>query len=59
MLQEVLLYCRTLGLDEVMVTCLTDNEGSRRTILKNGGVYEYTVHEPEENVDLERYWITL
>ena len=59
MLQEVLPYCRTLGLDKVMVTCLTDNEGSRRTILKNGGVYEYTVHEPEENVDLERYWITL
>ena len=59
MLQEVLPYCRALGLKRVMVTCLTDNEGSRCTILKNGGVYEYTVHEPEENVDLERYWITL
>ena len=59
MLQEVLPVCRTLGLKQVMVTCLTDNEGSRRTILKNGGVYECTVHEPDENVDLERYWIAL
>ena len=59
MLQEVLPTCRTLGLDRVMITCLTDNEGSRRTILKNGGVYECTVHEPDENVDLERYWIAL
>ena len=47
MLQEVLPVCRKLGLEKVMVTCLTDNEGSRRTILKNGGVYECTVHEPE------------
>ena len=59
MLRGVLTYCLKLGLKRVMVTCLTDNEGSRRTILKNGGVYEYTVHEPEENVDLERYWIAL
>ena len=59
MLQEVLPVCRKLGLEKVMVTCLTDNEGSRRTILKNGGVYECTVHEPDENVDLERYWIAL
>ncbi len=42
-----------------MVSCLTDNEGSRRTILACGGVYESTVHEPKENVDLQRYWIEL
>ena len=42
-----------------MVACLTDNEGSRRTILRNGGVYDTTVHEPKENADLEQYWITL
>jgi len=43
----------------VLISCLTDNEGSRRTILKNGGVYESTVHEPERDRDLERYWIHL
>ena len=59
-LRQALAYCKeTLGLDRVLITCLTDNEGSRRTILKCGGVYDGTVHEPDEDVDLERYWITL
>lgn len=53
-------FCReTLGLDRVLITCKTTNEGSRRTILSAGGVYENTAHEPDRNVDLQRYWITL
>lgn len=52
-------YCETLGLDKVLITCEPDNPGSRRTILANGGVYESTVHEPVEDIDLERYWITI
>lgn len=59
MLAHALSYCRELGLERVMISCLVDNEASRRTILKNGGVYDSTVHEPQENVDLQRYWITL
>ena len=59
MLRDALPVCRALGLEKVMVCCLKDNEGSRRTILRNGGVYECTVHEPQENEDLERYWIAL
>ena len=59
MLGAVLPQCRTLGLDRVLITCLQDNEGSRRTILHNGGVYEATVHEPETGRFLERYWIDL
>jgi len=59
MLREALPYCRTLGLDRVLISCLEENEGSRRTILANGGVYEYTVFEPKEQVRLQRYWITL
>ncbi len=35
------------------------NIGSEKTILANGGVYEYTIHEPNENEDLKRFWITL
>lgn len=57
MLARVLPYCWEIGLDRVLISCLVGNEGSRRTILKCGGVYESTVHVPEENVDLERYWI--
>ena len=59
MLRLALPYCKGLGLERVLITCSVDNEGSRRTILSNGGVYECTVHEPEDDIDLERYWITL
>ena len=59
MLHDALPHCRELGIRDVLISCLTDNEGSRRTILANGGVYESTVHEPEMDRDLERYWIHL
>lgn len=59
MLKAALPRCRELGLSDVLITCFADNEGSRRTILHNGGVYESTVHEPELDRDLERYWIHL
>jgi len=59
MLGDVLPYCRELGLKKVLITCNAANEGSRRTIVKNGGVYDGTVHEPGGNVDIERYWIAL
>lgn len=59
MLRRCLPACKALGLDRVLVCCLQGNEGSRRTILRNGGVYETTVFEPKEGVYLERYWIDL
>lgn len=59
MLSLLLPHCRELGLEKVMISCEVDNEGSRRTILSNGGVYDSTAHEPDEDSDLERYWITL
>ena len=59
MLRLALPYCKGIGLTRVLITCEVSNEGSRRTILSNGGVYESTVHEPEEDIDLERYWIAL
>ena len=59
MLAQGLDYCRSMGLRKVLITCLDTNEASRRTILHAGGVYESTEHEPNENENLERYWITL
>ncbi len=59
MLRLALPYCKSIGLDRVLIACEPDNPASRRTILANGGVYESTVHEPEEDIDLERYWIAL
>ncbi len=59
MLQNGLEKCKKLGIHKVLITCDYDNEGSRKTILKNGGVYESTVHEPNEDIDLQRYWIEI
>ena len=59
MLSAALPFCRELGLRRVMIACEPWNEGSRRTILANGGVHEKTVHEPQEDIDLEQYWVEL
>ena len=59
MLAACLVKCRELGLEKALVSCRTDNEGSRRTILSNDGVLENVVFVPAENADYERYWITL
>ena len=59
MLHDCLPYCKELGLEKVMVSCVDTNVASRKTILANGGVYDGTVWEPEEQVNFERYWITV
>jgi len=59
MLKMVLPFCQEIGIDKVLISCIDDNIGSEKTILANGGVYESTVHEPNEDRDLKRFWITL
>ena len=60
MLRQALRFCKEeLGLQRVMVSCLVENEASRRTILACGGVFEEKVYEFIEEVWLEKYWITL
>ena len=59
MLKMALPKCKELGIEKVLITCISGNEGSKKTILKNGGIYESTVYEPKEGVNLERYWINL
>lgn len=50
-LAAMLPICAARGIDPVLVTCDVDNEGSRRTIEKNGGVYEDT------REGKLRYWV--
>jgi len=59
MLHNILPFCRSVGLEKVLVSCIDTNEGSRKTILTNGGVYDKTVNFKDSNVNLERYWIDL
>ena len=39
MLKMALPKCREIGLDKVLITCIKGNEGSKRTIIRNGGEY--------------------
>ena len=59
MLKMTLPFCREIGIKKVLITCVDGNIGSEKTILANGGVYESTVYEPDEQVHLKRFWITL
>ncbi|MEA4940230.1 MAG: GNAT family N-acetyltransferase [Christensenella sp.] len=59
MLTECLKVCKAFGLERVLITCLVENEASRRTILSCGGAYERTTYCERDNVHLERYWIEL
>jgi predicted acetyltransferase len=51
MLGAALPHARRLGLESVLLTCDDDNEASRRTIERNGGI-------PDEPIDEKlRWWI--
>lgn len=52
-------YLSSFGFKEIYVSCVPDNEASRRTILANGGEYVETVFLESDGVDLERYKIKL
>ena len=53
MLAAGLTECRRLGLTQVLLTCATDNQASRRVIQANGGVPDG--HARGE----DRFWITV
>ncbi len=52
-------YLSSFGFKEIYVSCLPENEASRRTILANGGEYIETVFIECDGVYLERYKIRL
>ena len=59
MLEKAKDYLSAFGFSEICVSCLPENEASRRTILANGGEYIETVYLEADNVNLERYVIRL
>ena len=59
MLKAILPYCKDLGLDKILITCIDGNIGSEKAILNNGGVYESTVYEQDRKRNLKRFWIQL
>lgn len=59
MLANVLSKARALGLKRLLITCDEYNDGSRRTIEANGGVFERKTYLASEEEMLLRYWIEL
>ena len=57
MLKMALPFCKGIGLNKVLITCVDGNIASEKTILENGGEYESTVYEPERKVYLKRFWV--
>lgn len=57
MLRQNLVNCKSYGLSKVLITCNSDNIGSKKAIIKNGGVFEKSV-EVDGDI-MERYWIEL
>jgi predicted acetyltransferase len=51
-------FLGNLGLDQVFISCLPQNEPSRKVIEKCGGVFANIVHDPREDGAAYRtYWI--
>ncbi len=47
------------GMEKVLICCVDTNEGSRKTILANGGKYERTNYGEASHLSVELYWILL
>lgn len=52
-----LIECKKLGISKVLMCCNKNNIGSRKCIIKNGGVLENEVKDGDEIC--QRYWIDL
>ncbi len=62
MLRLILPICRDFGENRVLLTCDKNNEASRKTIIKNGGVLEEEIIDTAElskSGILQRYWISI
>lgn len=58
MIRLALEECENLGIDKVLMTCYSDNIGSEKSIINNGGVLENIVVDENGN-SVKRFWIKL
>lgn len=50
---------KKLNINKVLMTCNKNNIASRKTIVKNGGIFENEIVEPSSNKIIQRFWINL
>jgi predicted acetyltransferase len=58
-LGETLKKAKALGITNALVTCDKGNVGSKKAILRNGGVFESEELLPGQADLKQRYWIAL
>ncbi len=58
-LKQGLEIAKEAGFERILCVCDEDNYGSEKVILKNGGILENEMYDPEEKVMVKRYWIEL
>ena len=56
-LRQALIVARSLGVDDVLLTCDDTNVASARTIEANGGELESVIPGPDGGEKRRRYWI--
>jgi predicted acetyltransferase len=56
-LQLALPKAKELGIDRVLITCDSRNEGSKKVIENNGGVFQDSIDHIETDGKLLRFWI--
>ncbi len=59
MLKQGLELSRELGFDRILCVCDSGSYASEGVILKNGGVFENELYDPDENVWVRRFRIPL
>lgn len=59
MLKQGLEISKELGFDRILCICDNDNYASEKVILKNGGIFENELYDPNEKVTVKRFWIYL
>lgn len=59
MFRQALVYCRSLGLDRIMITCDDDNPPSWKLLERAGAVLDETFFDAEHDALVRRYWLAL
>lgn len=58
MLKIAIQKAQDMGLNKLLLVCDKPNTASAKVIRNNAGILENEVFDPEENVTVQRYWIT-
>jgi len=57
LLKHTLEKAKEMGIEQVLITCDTDNVGSAKIIVNNGGIFENEIISSESGKQVSRYWV--